>query len=205
MDFIKQLPPSRGYTDILVIVDQLTKQAIFVPTYNSINAQTLADLSILHVFSKHGILLYVMSDWGPKFISSFSRSLARTLQMKLYFISGYYSEANSQSERMNQTLKQYLHMYCNYQQDNWSKLLLLAKLAFNKTTFASTGVSLFFANKGYHPCLQFQPIADLPLVAARTYSNNLDTILANLKQTLVDSQAHCQTYADAHKSTPLQN
>ena len=55
-----------------------------------------------------------MSDWGPKFISSFSRSLARTLQMKLYFISDYYPEANSQSERMNQTLKQYLYMYCNY-------------------------------------------------------------------------------------------
>ena len=32
MDFIEKLPPSSGYDTILVIVDQLTKQSIFVPT-----------------------------------------------------------------------------------------------------------------------------------------------------------------------------
>jgi len=32
MDFIEQLPESLGYTDILVVVDRLTKQAIFIPT-----------------------------------------------------------------------------------------------------------------------------------------------------------------------------
>jgi len=52
---------------------------------------------------------------------------------------------------MNQTLKQYLYVYCNYQQDNWSKLLPLAEFAYNNTPSATTSVSLFFANKGYHP------------------------------------------------------
>ena len=32
MDFIKQLPKSSGYTTILVVVDRLTKQAVFIPT-----------------------------------------------------------------------------------------------------------------------------------------------------------------------------
>jgi len=33
MDFIEQLPLSEGYTDILVIIDQMTKQATFIPTH----------------------------------------------------------------------------------------------------------------------------------------------------------------------------
>jgi len=36
--------------------------------------------------------------------------------------SGYYLEGNGQRERSNQTLEQYLHIYCNYQQDNWVDL-----------------------------------------------------------------------------------
>ena len=31
MDFIEELPESQGFTEILVVVDQLTKQAMFIP------------------------------------------------------------------------------------------------------------------------------------------------------------------------------
>ena len=36
MDFIKKLLSSSRFDTILVIVDWLTKQAIFIPTYNTI-------------------------------------------------------------------------------------------------------------------------------------------------------------------------
>jgi len=49
MDFIEQLSPSGGYTDILVVVDQLTKQALFIPTIRSLDATMLAELFIKHV------------------------------------------------------------------------------------------------------------------------------------------------------------
>jgi len=39
----------------------------------------------------------------------------------------------------------------NHQQDNWSELLPLAEFTYNNTTNATTGVSPFFTNKGYHP------------------------------------------------------
>jgi len=38
--------------------------------------------------------------------------------MQLHFTSGYHPEGDGQTEHMNQTLEQYLHVYCNYQQDN---------------------------------------------------------------------------------------
>ena len=73
--------------------------------------------------------------------------------MKLHFTSGYHPEGDGQTERMNQTLEQYLRVYCNYQQDNWLDLLLIAEFAYNKAPNATTGISLFFANKGYHPSI----------------------------------------------------
>ena len=70
--------------------------------------------------------------------------------MWLHFTSGYYSEGNRQTKHMNQTLKQYFHVYCNYQQDNWSKLLPLMKFAYNNAPSGTTSVFPFFANKEYH-------------------------------------------------------
>jgi len=54
MDFIECLPESEGHTDILVVVDRLTKQAIFVPTHSSIDAAGLTNLFVQNILSKHG-------------------------------------------------------------------------------------------------------------------------------------------------------
>ena len=67
MDFIKQLPSSLGFTAILIVVDQLSKQAIFVPTYDTITSPQLAQLFLLHIFLKHGVPSHVTSDQGTKF------------------------------------------------------------------------------------------------------------------------------------------
>ena len=55
MDFIKQLPSSDGFTSILIVVDCLSKQGIFIPTYDTITSPELAKLFVVHVFSKHGV------------------------------------------------------------------------------------------------------------------------------------------------------
>jgi len=120
MDFIKQLPPSEGHTDILVVVYRLTKQVIFIPTVRSINAVLLAELFIKHIFSKHGVPSHVTFNQGMEFVPKFFKSLASALDMKLHFTLGYHPEANGQTEHTNQTLEQFLRIYCNYQQSDWS-------------------------------------------------------------------------------------
>ena len=84
-------------------------------------------------------------------MSSFFQTLGKALDMKLHFTSGYHPEGNRQTKRTNQTLEQYLRVYCNYQQDNWSDLLPLAEFTDNNAPNATTGTTPFFANKGYHP------------------------------------------------------
>ena|SRR5258708_2339341 len=90
MDFIEQLPASEGFSAILVIVDQLTKQVIFIPSHDTVNALQVAQLFLNHVFSKHRVLVHVTSDWGSEFVSHFFHSLGKLLQMRLHFTSGYH-------------------------------------------------------------------------------------------------------------------
>ena len=150
MDFIEKLPSSSRFDTILVIVDQLTKQAIFIPAHDTITSADLAHLFVFHMFSKHGVPSHITSNRSSEFVSNFFWSLGISFNMQLHFTSGYHPEGDGQTKHMNQTLEQYLHIYCNYQQDNWSKLLSLVKFAYNNVLSATTGVSPFFANKGYH-------------------------------------------------------
>jgi len=157
MDFIKKLLLFSGFDTILVIVDWLTKQAIFIPAHDTIMSMDLACLFILHVFSKHSIPSHVISNRGSEFVSNFFQFLDTTLDMWLHFTSGYHPEGDEQTKHINQTLKQYLHVYCNYQQDNWSELLPLVEFAYNNAPSVTTGVFPFFANKGYHPNIAVHP------------------------------------------------
>ena len=143
MDFIEKLPMSGSSDTILVIINRLTKQLIFIPTVNTITSPMLAKLFILHVFSNHGVPSHITSDHGMEFVSTFFCSLGKVLDMKLHFTSGYHPEGDGQTERTNQTLEQYLRVYCNYQQSNWSNLLPIVEFAYNNTPNATTGLSPF--------------------------------------------------------------
>ena len=202
MDFIEKLPPSSEYTSILVVVDCLSKQVIFIPTHDTITSAELAKLFVLHVFSKHGVPSHVTSDRGPEFVSHFFRSLAKALDMKLHFTSGYHPEGDGQTERTNQTLEQYLHVFTNYQQDNWSKLLLLMEFAYNNAPSATTGVSPFFANKGYDPNLSIYPERDLSSACARQYAVDLDELHQELRTQISAAQKRYQASADTNQSPP---
>jgi hypothetical protein len=51
---------------------------------------------------------------------------------------------------MNQTLEEYIRLFCSYAQDDWAALLSSAELAINNRDATSTGVSPFFLSHGYH-------------------------------------------------------
>ena len=181
IDFIEKLPLSSGFDTILVIVDWLTKQVIFIPAHNTIMSADLACLFILHMFSKHGISSHVTSDRSSEFVSNFFWSLDTALNMWLHFTSGYHPKSNGQTKRTNQTLEQYFYIYCNYQQDNWSELLSLAEFAYNNALSATTGISLFFANKGYHPNITVHPECNIASFQAHNFAIDLDELQSTLK------------------------
>src|SRR5882672_7495309 len=199
MDFIEKLPSSSGYTLILVIVDHLSKQSLFIPTHDTIMSPQLAQLFILHVFSKHGVPRHITSDRGTEFMSHFFRSLGTALDMKLHFTSGYHPEGDGQTKRTNQTLEQYLRVYCNYQQDNWSELLPLAEFTYNNTPSATTSITPFFANKGYHLNLTVHPEHDLASTCTHDFVTDLDELHQELRQHIAEAQHQYQAPADSRQ------
>ena len=181
MNFIKKILSFSQFDTILVIVNQLTKQTIFIPAHDIITSLDLAYLFVFHVFSKHCISSYVTSDRSLEFVLNFFYFLGTTLDMQLHFTSGYRPKGNEQTEHMNQTLKQYLHVYCNYRQDNWSKLLSLAKFVYNNALSATAGVSPFFANKGYYLNITVYPEHNIAFSQACNFTVDLNKLQSTLK------------------------
>jgi len=73
MDFIEKLPSSSIFDTILIIVDCLSKQAIFIPTHDTITSAELAHLFVIYVFSKHRVLSHITSDCGVTPLENFLR------------------------------------------------------------------------------------------------------------------------------------
>ena len=196
MDLLEQLPASTGFTAILVVVDRLSKQSIFISTHDTITSLELVQLFLLHVFSKHGVPTHVTSDHGTEFVSHFFQSLGKALDMRLHFTSSYHPKGDGQTEWSNQTLKQYLSVYFNYQQDNWADLLPLVEFAYNNAPSATTG-SPFFANKGYHPNISVYPEQNMTSAWACDYIVDLESLHQYLHEEMANTQLHYQGPADA--------
>src|SRR5258707_11468430 len=112
--------------------------------------------------------------------------------MELHFMSGYHPEGDGQTEHLNQVLEKYLQAYTNYQQDDWSSLLLLAEFAYNNAMNEMTGVSPFFANKGYHPSLMVEPNVQVSSIGAQRFISDLDDLHTELKRSIAKAQKHYQ-------------
>lgn len=71
LDFITGLPPSNGFTAILVIVDRFSKGAHFGALPTTFTAYKVATLFLDLVCKHHGMPHSLVSDRNPIFISRF--------------------------------------------------------------------------------------------------------------------------------------
>ena len=116
--------------------------------------------------------------------------------MKLHFTSGYHP-GDGQTEHTNQTLEQYIWVYCNYLQDNWFGLLLLAEFTYNNTLSVTTTITLFYANKGYHPNLTIHPEQELASSCTKEFVTDLDELHQHLREHMAAAQLRYQGTTDA--------
>jgi IS30 family transposase len=78
-----------------------TVKTSFISTHDTITSMQLAQLFVLHMFSKHRVPSHFTSDRGTEFISHFFRSHGKALDMRLHFTSGYHPEGDGQTEHTN--------------------------------------------------------------------------------------------------------
>ncbi len=105
VDTIGELPESKGYNAILVVVDRLSKHIHAVPTITTVDSTGVAHLFLEHVWRHHRLLEAVISDRGSAFISNFSRELAALLKIQLTPSTAYHLQTDSQTEQVNQEIK----------------------------------------------------------------------------------------------------
>ena len=91
----------------------------------------------------------------------------------------YHPETDGQTKRVNQILEQYLQMFVNYQQDNWSEWLPYAEFAYNNSTHSATKQSPFYTLYGRHP--QFKAVHTNPTSSASTYLDNIEKLQKELR------------------------
>ena len=197
MDFITDLPKSRdacfpGAKHIWVITDCLTKEHHFV-LCTEMTTSHLVWMFIQFVVCTHGLPRSIVSDRGGQFVSLFWKVLCAYLDVMLQLSSGHHPEIDGQTEQENQELEHYLRSYVNYLQDDWVQWLPLAEFTQNNSQSDSSGMSLFFANKGFYPQLSITPTSEACNQDAMEISGEMTQILEQLQAELrlsQEAQAH---------------
>nr|GEV20772.1 DNA/RNA polymerases superfamily protein [Tanacetum cinerariifolium] len=109
MDFVTKVPKSsQGYDTIWVIVDRLTKSALFLPMRKTNPMEKLTRIFLKEVVTRHGIHVSIIYDRDDRFTSNFWRSLQKALGTTLAMSDAYHLEIDRKSERTIQTLKDML-------------------------------------------------------------------------------------------------
>uniref|UniRef100_A0A8C5M8S7 Integrase catalytic domain-containing protein n=1 Tax=Leptobrachium leishanense TaxID=445787 RepID=A0A8C5M8S7_9ANUR len=150
-DFIVELPMSQRCTTIMVVVDQFTKMAHFIPCTGVPTAKETASLFFLHVFRLHGLPESITSDRGSQFTSKFWKAFCSLLHITGNLTSAYHPQSNGQTERTNQTLEHYLRCYTTHLQYDWVDFLPTAEFTYNSQQHETTKESPFFISYGFHP------------------------------------------------------
>nr|GEV52549.1 putative reverse transcriptase domain-containing protein [Tanacetum cinerariifolium] len=139
MDFVTKLPKmSQGYDTMWVIVDQLTKSAIFTPIRETDPMDKLARIYLKEVVTRHGIPVSIISDRDPRFASNFWRSLQNALGTRLDISTAYHPEIDGQSERTIQTLEDILRACPIDFGKGWVNHLPLVEFSYNNNYHAKS-------------------------------------------------------------------
>ncbi|GJV81185.1 reverse transcriptase domain-containing protein [Tanacetum coccineum] len=143
---IRNLPlpkTSQGYDTIWVIVDRLTKSAIFTPMRETDPLDKLVRLYLKEVVTRHGIPVSNICDRDPRFASNFWRSLQNALGTNLDMSTAYHPQTDGQSKRTIQTLEDMLRAYAIDFGKGWVNHLPLVEFSYNNSYHASIKAAPF--------------------------------------------------------------
>lgn len=131
----------------MVIVDRLTKYAIFLAAPKVCTADVATELFFKFVVKYFGIPEDIVSDRDPRFTELF-----KTLGSQPKFSTTYHPQMDGQTEMMDALLEEeYLRHYFTGSQKNLVDLLDAAQFAYNLQKSSFTEMSPFELNLGNQP------------------------------------------------------
>ncbi|KAI0993099.1 hypothetical protein K3495_g15085, partial [Podosphaera aphanis] len=183
IDFITDMPLSKGCTNIMVITDRLSKD-IFIFGTESMKSEECARVFVDRYYRYHGFPRYLTSDRGSDWLSHFWKTFCELTGISQRLTTAYHPQSNA-SERANQEIYKYLRIFSCYAQDDWMDLLPMAQLSLNsRPNSAIGGISPFFLRHGY----ELDPLVE-PTPSTENSSRHPGTLAAsNYVQKLKDAQ-----------------
>lgn len=116
------------------MVDRFSKMANFVPLPKFPSAKKTARLVLLHIFWFHGLLVDVVLDGGPQFVSIFWKEFCKQLGATAILSTGFHPQSNGQSEWKNKEMETVLCCMVSRHPSSWSQHVLWVKYALNTLT-----------------------------------------------------------------------
>ncbi|GJU85969.1 putative reverse transcriptase domain-containing protein [Tanacetum coccineum] len=205
MDFVTKLPKtSQGYDTIWVIVDRLTKSAIFTPMRETDPLDKLARLYLREVVTRHGIPVSIICDRDPRFASNFWRSLQNALGTNLDMSTAYHPQTDGQSERTIQTLEDMLRACAIDFGKGWVNHLPLVEFSYNNSYHASIKAAPFEALYG-RKCRSpvcWTEVGEAQILGPELIQETTEKII-QIKQRMQAARDRQKSYADL-KRKPME-
>jgi len=112
----------------------------------------------------------------------------------------YHPQTDSQTERINQNLEQYLRMFIDHQQEQWPDWLVTAKFAYNNKMQTSTKVSPFRANNRRDLHMGFEMKKKRKFEKAKEFMMRIKEVYEEAEVGLKKSQEEMRKYTDRKRS-----
>ena len=139
-------------------------------------AKVILDMVVWHYDLSNSIVL----DKGSLFISKFWSLLYYFLGIKRRFLTVFHPQIDGQTKRQNSTMKAYLQALINFKQNNWIRLLQMAKFTYNNTKNASTSYILFKLNCSYYLRISYEEE-----VSSCSKFKSIDKLSAKLRELMI--------------------
>jgi len=106
MEFVKKLPKTKkGHDMIWVIVDRLTKSALFLAVKETWPIERFAELYVREVVRRHGVCTSIVSNRDSQFTYHFWKSMKMEMGTNLCLSITYHPQTDGQSERTIQIVE----------------------------------------------------------------------------------------------------
>ena len=124
------------------------------------------------------------------------------LEINTKLSTAYHLQTDKQTKRMNQDLEQYLRMFINYRQEQWSDWLAIAEFAYNNKVQTSTKVLLFKANNEWDPYMEFKMRKKRKFKKIEEFVTRMKKVHEKTKAALRKSQEEMKKYTDRKRNEP---
>ena len=151
------------------------------------------------IFVEHRLPEKVISDRGSQFVSKFMKELYKVLGIKGNPSTAYHPQTDGQTEQVNQEVKEFLTIFVNEKQDNWSDLLSMAQFCHNDQKHLATNHSPFYLTYGYHPKKGLEPKWEYKVEAVGEFMEWITEARKSAKEALEQANTLMKNQYDKHR------